>query len=312
MNLSTFLKSYETTDISNFCTFVGKKYFIPNNELQTFRVLYSEAVNNGEYLYMVERVRYPCKFYIDVDKKDCNDVDLFDVMIKILKYYEKYEALVCVCTEKKGIHIIFQNLIVDNINHAIQQIPIELNQYIDQSVYNTGLRMIGSRKPNEDRVYLPRFKTNGETVLKHYLKYKITKRLLDRSVINLDNTEIVQLPKTISNIQCYNYSDLDWLYDLFPEHKGIQIKKLYKYKDNIYIQTNSKRCLNLHKQFHTSNHIYFVVYKNKKKQDVISQTCFCKSDTTEGRIYGSCKNFYSAPKTLTFKQKCLLKLAMQA
>jgi hypothetical protein len=310
MSFKTFLKSKESTDISNFCTFVGNKYFIPNEELPNFRKLYCDSVNNGEFLYMVERVRYPCKFYIDVDKKDCKGLDLFDIMVKILKYYDKYETLVCVCTEKNGIHIIFQNLIVDNVDQAISQVPNELNDFIDTSVYSTGLRMIGSRKPNEDRVYLPRFKMKGEMVLKHYLKYKITIRLLERSIINLDHTDINPVSKHITNLQCQVCSEpFNWLSDLYPSHKGMFIKKVYKFKNNIYIQTNSKRCLNMKNEFHKSNFVYFMIFKNKKGVDFVTQKCYCTCDTTEGRLNGKCKSFYSSPIPLTYRQKCMLKLA---
>ena len=59
--------------------------------------------------------------------------------------------------------------------------------------------------------------------------------------------------------------------------------------DYYVARTNSHFCQNINKD-HNSNTIYFYIDKNN-----IYQKCFCRCDTTHGRINGLCKNYRSRP-----------------
>ena len=90
-------------------------------------------------MHMVERVRYPCKFFMDVDKIDGIDMKLIDYFIS---KYPTDEFIICINEINTGIHIIFQNKTVSSPEEAIKECKIEC----DKTVYRTGLRMIGSKK----------------------------------------------------------------------------------------------------------------------------------------------------------------------
>lgn len=68
---------------------------------------------------------------------------------------------------------------------------------------------------------------------------------------------------------------------------NIRLHKLMKDKTTYAVQTNSKYCENLGRE-HSSNHVWFLV----KKDGTVCQKCFCTCETTKGRKYKMCKDFY--------------------
>lgn len=63
------------------------------------------------------------------------------------------------------------------------------------------------------------------------------------------------------------------------------ITKIYIH-DKIYlVSTNSKYCENIQRN-HASNHVWFLI-----EGDTILQKCFCRCETTKGRLHGFCKDF---------------------
>ena len=279
--MNKFLGNCKANSIFNHVAFNGGKYFIGNEKKNEFYELYCKSYNSGEYLYLIESCLYPCVFFIDIDKK----IELLD----ILKYFPNQDSIICKCTETDGIHIIFTNLIINNYEN-IECIPNELKSLIDMSVYKTGLRMIGSRKLNSNRVYLPIFKYNGCEKISEFSM--LTPELLKSCSIQTPESSCNPSQSRIKNATLKSeYSDYSFFQKLHENYKSCQIKKVTKMNDKIYyIQTDSKFCLNKN-DFHKNNFIYFVMKKNAKDNWEIRQKCYCKCNIE--RNNGMCKNFIS-------------------
>ena len=67
----------------------------------------------------------------------------------------------------------------------------------------------------------------------------------------------------------------------------IKIDKLTKTENCYYAQPDDNFCINVNRQ-HTSSEIYFQITPNG-----ICQKCYCKKETSIGRISGPCKDFAS-------------------
>ena len=135
-------------DINTHVSMIGGKWNIPYEKMNTFFIKYTQNINN---MHMVERARYPCKMFYDIDK-EYNPKELCEI-------YPDKDMVVCVNEESNGTHIIFQNWIVESPEEAINNCM----QGIDTSVYRSGLRMIGSKKRNKNKRYFPKFRiTNGK------------------------------------------------------------------------------------------------------------------------------------------------------
>lgn len=63
------------------------------------------------------------------------------------------------------------------------------------------------------------------------------------------------------------------------------VTKMFKHKDMFLVSTTSKYCENL-KRNHSSNHVWFII-----SGDQITQKCFCRCETIQGRRDGFCKDF---------------------
>lgn len=90
------------------------------------------------------------------------------------------------------------------------------------------------------------------------------------------------------------------------EYEHIGIRSLATNKNGSYFRActfgdGSTVCLNLIKKEHNNNTIYFII-----KPDGVYQKCWCSCDTVDGRRYGLCSKYMSAPKPLLTKNKnCL-------
>jgi hypothetical protein len=71
-------------------------------------------------------------------------------------------------------------------------------------------------------------------------------------------------------------------------YSKINVKKVTKADDfNYFIEIDENFCMNVNRN-HTSSGVYFQI-----KRSGICQRCFCKKQTTDGRISGTCKEFSS-------------------
>ena len=211
-------------------------------------------------------------------------------------------------------------------------------EVVDLAVYeDNGLRMIGCRKMSpckkcnsnecekchgtgridEGRVYKPKSVISTGSILTNsdYLKtiqndYYIT--LLETSICNyfsFDETPLIkELPindststvTTKHKMTIKNKDELTKKIENFirkiykTNHSNVNIKKVTKVEQTKYlVEPNNNFCMNVDRN-HTSSGIYFQI-----RPTGISQRCFCKKHTTEGRIAGSCKDYCSKEMPLT-------------
>lgn len=274
-------------DIYNFVSFIGGKYII--EDIEKFNEMYSNAFNEGMYLYLVERVIYPSKFYIDIDKTEMSE-NIIDI---ICEKFKENEMIICKCTESNGIHVIFQDLKITSPEEG-KNILKSKGLSFDESVYHTGLRMIGSRKPNMDRIYLPKY-IYKNNMMKKLKSNNINKDTVKKCSINIGITNIsypsnkVRINTVEKNNK--NNSILRIVNDKYSDSK---ITKVKQERDKIYITTNSRFCLNKNGE-HENTKVYFVIEYGE-----IYQKCFCKCRIE--RMNGFCSYFKSKPKSIPIQQ----------
>jgi len=212
---------------------------------------------------------------------------------------------------------------------------------VDLAIYeDNGLRMIGCRKMakckickgkqkecekcngtgrvDEGRVYKPVsiLDSSNEEYFKS-IQYDYYVMLLETSIYNycsFDETKCIkELPITItdtktktrkmtqksvdSSSECKTKIENFIRKNFKQNYSKVTIKKLTKTDDfNYFVETDDNFCMNVNRN-HTSSGIYFQI-----KRSGISQRCFCKKQTTEGRITGVCKEYSSKEVPLS---KCL-------
>ena len=254
---------------------------IDYKDIDKFYIWYTKNVNN---LHMVERVRYPCKLFIDIDKLDTIDIE------PLIKEYPDCDYVICVNETNNGMHVIFQNKIINTPEEA-QHYTNSINR--DDSVYKTGLRMIGSRKKKENKRYYPFLRIkNG---VKYDMDRKVTVENLNLCSILIPHvsidfpTRMYQMKKNDgivgSNIQFK--INLEMIHERYKE---IHVTKVTKLGCMYVLNTTEKWCMNIQK-CHNSKTIYFLVRK-KVSGITISQKCYCRCSNS------SCKDFESETKKL--------------
>lgn len=88
--------------------------------------------------------------------------------------------------------------------------------------------------------------------------------------------------------------------------ESTRITKIFKHQQAFLVSTTSNFCENLGKA-HSSNHVWFWIYKDTKTADVIiCQKCFCRCETNRGRFSGFCKDFSGKKHILPSKITQLL------
>jgi hypothetical protein len=83
-------------------------------------------------------------------------------------------------------------------------------------------------------------------------------------------------------------------------HSKIKIVKLVKQENRYYVEPDDNFCINVNRN-HTSSGVYFQITPTG-----VSQRCYCKKDTLDGRSYGMCKHFGSPEIPLTKVLQTLL------
>jgi hypothetical protein len=145
----------ETTHLS----MVGGKYRVNLENTPRFHEMYANRyINNGRGVHLVEKVLYPSKWYLDIDRVD--EIILTELMEVLLAFGEP--CIMCVPDTMDGAHVIFLNIRVASKQEANTRSEALLRNtriVFDKSVYSSGLRMIGARKGREVfRIYMPYFR----------------------------------------------------------------------------------------------------------------------------------------------------------
>lgn len=273
--METLLSEYrcKTASEATHLSLVGGKFCIREEHRDLFQKVYHKMVPKlGAYL--VEKVRYPCRWYIDIDKQ----LDCLDKLKEILKD----PCIVSAPTEKDGAHVVFYNVIVLSRQEAIKRTKALLEPYgvpFDISVYSSGLRMPGSKKSKDiERIYSPLFKIT-ESGSFEPCKNPCSFDDFSKSCINGNpNKEIKQqmplkeIPSTTTCVQeVYDFSFIH------SEYKNVQVVQVKRNQNYINVYTNNRFCTNIGRE-HKSNRVYFVIHCGT--HITVYQKCFCKCDHT--------------------------------
>lgn len=270
--MDSFLNNHKVSDneLVTHLNMMGGKYNL-RHVMKEFRELYLNHYND---MYLVERVLYPSKYFIDLDHCKLSIDTLKDVFHTIS---DNFTILKCK-ENTTNYHIIFNDVNISSPEDARKMCNIltnncnELNLYLDQSVYNTGLRMIGSKKT---KIIEKQYFINSTS---------LTLEDLNASTIHINDGLNTKPYKSMANSQ--NKSTAMCICDFSRIHdayKHTTITSIMKYNQAYVLQSDNKWCMNINKE-HKSNKVYFVL--NIKKKELYMK-CRCKCINKTCRIYKS-------------------------
>lgn len=294
--METLLSEYrcKTASEATHLSLVGGKFCIKEQHRELFQKVYHKmALKLGAHL--VEKVRFPCRWYIDID----NQPGCLEKLKEILRV----PCVVSAPEERDGAHIVFYNEIVNDRQEAIQRTKAFLEPHgipFDSSVYSSGLRMPGSKKSKKvDRIYSPVFRITetGSVIL---CETPCSFDDFQKSLILAETKASVKHPEPVvypEQVHTSKQGTHDFSF-IHPEYKNTQVVQVKEIKDDIHVFTNNRFCQNIGRE-HKSNRIYFVIHCGKNI--TVSQQCFCKCEHT------GCANFkgetFRMPMVLYFELK---------
>lgn len=346
-----YSKGYNTRGRGHNITHVcldGGSFEVPDNEHSSFLKNYKDALDLGQSLYFVEMKTALFRMFVDIDLKDTRQYESSEVedisknVVASLDDVFNVSSRAIICTTppkqmtdlvKTGIHII-TDIVVDSRHAKLagEKIAFDLekeygpreegnswNDVVDPAVYRenaTSLRMKGSKKRGDNRIYTPSFEIcNGATTpIKDPFSVEVLEKCSVRLVSDVSPTpmdmekisEIIKEREEADEINKKHKLDGDmatvecddlvkFLKHSFPQHNIRDIRKISRVSNkNAYvILVESKYCLNVGKE-HNSNNVYFYINRHG-----ISQRCFCTCNTTRGRKFGKCGDFRSDPIPLS-------------
>ena len=220
----------------------------------------------------VEKVFEKFYLYFDLDFKKYDNMswnEKDDIMNIIVNNYKNEDVWISKCTEEKGIHIIVRSKIVNRMEAKRIVREFKIDEYLDSSAYNVGLRILFAPKPNEKRCYVP------------------YQRRINGSIEQLDSS------KWYSQF-FVSLKDNNNILTNTPRRRrsshGFGIYKMVELKNGkIIFYSRNRNCRNLSDgKGHRSNTIYYEL-----KGNFLIQRCWCRCDTLENRLHGLCKNYRS-------------------
>ena len=218
-----WLNKFKTTqDHQTHLSFNGGKYYVPDEQMDEFyKKYYKSMIESTENLYLIEKI-YDSSFAffldIELNKKEYSpDINIQDRISQIIK-----STSLCIDTlfkneitdtetevddsQKLDYHVIskrnnkyhinFPNLNVNKqiaiviINKLKEYVNSSIMKLIDTSVYNTGLRMLGSQKSDT---------TNMEEKKKYGDKYESIYRICrdDGKILDVKDISYELFMKTV-------------------------------------------------------------------------------------------------------------------
>lgn len=290
-----YLTRYKCADTSQatHLSLVGGKF---NIQSDFFYALYAKHHECGAYL--VEKVRYPCRWYIDIDKLP------YDIILNELKRILTTLGESCiVCMPKSsenqehsGAHVIFTNVVVQSRDEAstLTKNLLSNSQLVsDISVYSSGLRMLGSmKKKNVCRVYYPVFTIDfgklNEWPTNKPLDIETLKRAsIFKPSFTKDHTLTAPTRDTAYHESGFHV-DFDFSF-IHPEYRHVRVSRIVQNNRNQFaVFTRNKYCMNIQRE-HKNQHIYFLIdVKNDAK--MIYTRCLCRCAHTMCGTYRSSSN----------------------
>lgn len=220
---------------------------------------------------------------------------------------------------KAGVHLVWTNVYVTSSTAvAFRTMLIEkldtkfgmifLNKWdgiVDVCVYKSnGLRMAWSLKGSEPRAYVPHAyvkedcwtdigEVKGANATREWVHktsirtYGAVATCLRDGIIvpSSGGTEDSGIEATSKSLMEYGsvLPDLDSA--LPPQYTGQRFTGVLKMEHCFILRSSARYCANLGRA-HYSNNVYFVLTRTG-----ISQRCYCRCETTEGRKFGTCKEY---------------------
>jgi hypothetical protein len=175
----------------------------------------------------------------------------------------------------------------------------------------------GVGKKDENRIYKPISVLPNENDYLNTIKNDYYVMLLETSIYNYSSFEETKLLKEI-NVELKSSSkkskkgkSISEKNDRFSKienfikrnfkenYSKCSVKKVTQNDHSFYVEIDDNYCMNVGRN-HTSSNIYFQIQPTG-----ISQRCFCKKDTTDGRLHGPCKEYASKeiPLSKTLKKQ---------
>lgn len=249
---------YTTTSEHTHLNLNGGKYIIGPEELDYFYELYQTTFDAQIPIHLVEKLSTPFKFYLDIEisedfdyVSDVHNNQFYDQLVDCCKRTimeiceistNKLDDISIVQRNPLRTHIYFHNIFVDkyialeirkksvekiNQIYNVEQTEFSYDKIIDKTAYNTGLRMIGSNKRQEndpknryipsegiDKESLKRYsiRSNSELLIK--TKYPIEKPIENKKkkiqkIIQCSqkHNEIREILSCLSKDRCDDYED---------------------------------------------------------------------------------------------------------
>ena len=325
-NYSEFLRLL-AVDLQN-----GEKHYICENRTEVFKFIcdidmFDDIIINIDSIKIItlklqEIINiYFGDFKVIICGSDSKNVKVNEIeMIKSGFHLVWPDIWLSVDTAKK-IRILFIEKLIEHFGERESYNKWE--DVIDLAVYeDNGLRMVGCRKIalckscknkkefretcetcksagkiDENRIYSPKavLGTCEKTYFGSICNYSVM--LAETSIYNytghLATVLIKELEVTLTKKTKVKKSENDEVISklenfIKKNYKNkFKIVKLTKNENCYYAQPDDNFCLNVNRQ-HTSSEIYFQITPNG-----ICQKCYCKKETSIGRISGPCKDYAS-------------------
>lgn len=182
----------------------------------------------------------------------------------------------------------------------------------------------GVGKKDENRVYKPISVLPENEEYLNSIKNDYYVMLLETSIYNYaqfsETESIKEIDVTLptvnkkggggkkTKIKTINTNEIDskiqnFIHKNYKEHYSeCSVKKVNLNKDSnyYYVEIDDNFCMNVNRQ-HTSSNIYFQI-----RPSGISQRCYCKKETVDGRLHGLCKEYASKEIALPAQLKKVL------
>jgi hypothetical protein len=242
----------------------------------------------------------------------------------------------------KKLRILFIEKLIEKFNE--RESFNKWEDVVDLSVYeDNGLRMVGCRKigickncknkkeirdtcevcdgvgkKDENRVYKPVSVLPNENDYLNTIKNDYYVMLLETSIYNYSSFEETKLNKEI-NVELKSSSKKskkgksisekneqfskieNFIKRNFKEnYSKCSVKKVTQNENSFYVEIDDNYCMNVGRN-HSSSNIYFQI-----RESGICQRCYCKKDSTDGRLHGKCKEYSSKEIPLSKTLKVLL------
>jgi hypothetical protein len=287
--MDDFLQQHRATSTqeSTHLSLVGGKYNIPYSDMDRFFELYVKTRNRHQPLFLMERVRYPCYLFVDLDRVSPEQWDRLEET-----WLDSPDCEISVRHDDAdmGVHFVFKNVVVRSVEHAIQEARKRFDDAFDESVYRSGLRMLGSSKNhNSSRIYRPI--RRGDPLME---KRRLTvSDMRAHSILifgqSFDLPSSSPTTTTISDPGLYRSASCIFDFGrIHPAYACLPVTRIRKQPmDRCWIiQTNERFCTNVNRD-HKSNHIYMVVHEPTR---TMVQRCYCTCADT------GCRGFASEPQ----------------